>query len=116
LFSSGEYIPLPVTGTAADHVIPFARRFGDDLIVVVLPRLVYRLLGSNKAAENTTGASPRFDWQDTRISLPAEFPTGWRNELSGESVDFDANSGEASIELNRLLNIFPVAVLRARTS
>jgi len=82
----------------------------------VLPRLVHRLLASNKPAGNTNGASPRFDWQDTRINLPAEFPTGWRNELSGESVDFDANSGDASVELNRLLNIFPVAVLKARTS
>jgi (1->4)-alpha-D-glucan 1-alpha-D-glucosylmutase len=114
LFSSGEYIPLPVTGAAADHVVAFARRFGEEAVVVVLPRLVYRLLGNQNAAESTKGASPRLAWEDTSVSLPTEFPTGWRNELSGELVDIDANSSEASIELNRLLNVFPVAVLKAR--
>ena len=83
LFESREYVPLRAAGAKARHVVAFAR---DDLLVVV-PRLLAGLGG---------------DWVDTTIELPA-----------GEWVDMLTGTHHPSgvIEVSRLLNGFPVAVL-----
>src|SRR6185436_8184954 len=39
LLSVGEYLPLAVTGTFAEHVVAFARQYEGQTAIVVVPRL-----------------------------------------------------------------------------
>ncbi len=38
LFAEGDYVPLDVSGNAADHLVAFARVLGDTAAVVIAPR------------------------------------------------------------------------------
>jgi (1->4)-alpha-D-glucan 1-alpha-D-glucosylmutase len=70
LFREGEYIPLRVTGTKANHVIAFARHLHDEWCIVAVPRLCASLK----------------DWQDTQIELPPDVPSRWTNVLTNEDM------------------------------
>jgi (1->4)-alpha-D-glucan 1-alpha-D-glucosylmutase len=45
LFGRGDYLPLEATGPHRDHVCAFARRTADEVVLVVVRRLVVRLIG-----------------------------------------------------------------------
>jgi (1->4)-alpha-D-glucan 1-alpha-D-glucosylmutase len=60
LFQRGEYLPLTVGGAFAESCISFARQLGDQLIVIIAPRLSSRL-GFPPIAES---------WQDTTLEIP----------------------------------------------
>src|SRR5260370_17994311 len=45
LFRKGEYIPLRVTGEKAKHVLAFARKAADKVLITAVPRLCAELLG-----------------------------------------------------------------------
>jgi (1->4)-alpha-D-glucan 1-alpha-D-glucosylmutase len=91
VFSAGEYLPLEATGDRADHVVAYARRAGDDTVVVAVPRLVGQL-----------GENP--DWGNTAIPLPRG--TGWRNRLTGAEVE-----GGDAVSVATLFADLPVALL-----
>ena len=60
LFERGEYLPLHVSGTFAECCISFVRRFNENWIAVITPRLSSRV-----------GFPPIGDaWQETAIQLP----------------------------------------------
>src|SRR6184192_1462776 len=60
LFQSGDYLPLKTNGTCAECCISFARRLGDQWIVVIAPRLSSRI-GFPPIAER---------WKDTMLEFP----------------------------------------------
>ena len=91
VFSDGEYLPLEATGDRADHVVAYARRSGDDTVLVAVPRLVGQL-----------GASP--DWRNTAIPLPRG--SRWRNRLTGAEVE-----GGDAVMVATLFADLPVALL-----
>ncbi|CAO3451216.1 malto-oligosyltrehalose synthase [Azospirillum largimobile] len=91
VFSAGEYLPLEATGDRADHVVAYARRAGDDTVVVAVPRLAGQL-----------GESP--DWGNTAIPLPRG--TRWRNRLTGAEVE-----GGDAVSVATLFADLPVALL-----
>jgi (1->4)-alpha-D-glucan 1-alpha-D-glucosylmutase len=78
LFLQGEYIPLRVTGTRANHVIAFARRLDDKWCIVAVPRL--------NASLTRAGSPPLGEkiWHDTQIELPSDAPLRWENALTAE--------------------------------
>lgn len=82
--AEAEYTPLLAKGTAADHVLAFAR--GKNVIAVT-QRFPHTLAGT---------------WGDTLIGLPAGT---WTDRLSGVVHD------GGSIQLSNLLAQFPVALL-----
>lgn len=45
VFQCGSYLPLQVTGEKREHVCAFARKVGDEEVVVVAPRLLVKLTG-----------------------------------------------------------------------
>src|SRR5690606_33480957 len=45
LLTSGAYTPLPVHGAADRHLIAFCRSDGEDIVLVLVPRLTLELLG-----------------------------------------------------------------------
>jgi (1->4)-alpha-D-glucan 1-alpha-D-glucosylmutase len=60
LFQRSEYLPLNASGVFAECCIGFLRRFGDNWIVVIAPRLSSRI-----------GFPPIGElWKDTAIKLP----------------------------------------------
>jgi (1->4)-alpha-D-glucan 1-alpha-D-glucosylmutase len=72
LFQQGEYIPLHVSGTRADHVVAFARRLHDKWCIVAVLRL-YASLGEA-------------GWGDTQIETPQGGPARWHHVLTGDAV------------------------------
>ncbi|MBK1837076.1 malto-oligosyltrehalose synthase [Azospirillum sp. YIM B02556] len=93
-FSAGEYLPLEATGDRADHVVAYARRSGDDAVVVAVPRLVGQM-----------GETP--DWGNTAIPLPRG--TRWRNRLTGAEVE-----GGDAVMVSTLFADLPVALLSSK--
>jgi (1->4)-alpha-D-glucan 1-alpha-D-glucosylmutase len=68
LFGGGEYIPLQASGDLAEHVLAFARRHGDEWLILVATRLPLRLIGGGTARPLVDPAR----WEDTCITTPEE--------------------------------------------
>ncbi len=100
LFQAGEYVPLEISGPAAEHVCAFARRHEGAAVMVVAPRLVLGLQSVGR---------PLWEphvWRDTVIHLPFA-SRQWHDVFTGQSVTF---SDQAS-PLTAVLGSFPVALL-----
>ncbi len=67
LFREGNYIPLKVSGERATHLLAYARKRGDEVAIVAVPRLYVRLLSEKHRFPHGTDV-----WGDTRIELPKE--------------------------------------------
>lgn len=98
LLRDGDYLALTVTGARAEHLCAFARRLGETMIIVVVPRLFARLLPDITATMIETET-----WGDTLVQLPNGAPTRWRNRLTGKRCD--------SLTVDAILGDFPWAVL-----
>jgi (1->4)-alpha-D-glucan 1-alpha-D-glucosylmutase len=103
LFEVGDYLQLDVKGLHAQHLCAFARQYGHQSSITVVPRLVYRLTGDRLPLGRTV-------WDDTRIEVP---PGNWRNWLSGESLGAEFIAGSWSLSAGEVLQHFPVALLLA---
>jgi (1->4)-alpha-D-glucan 1-alpha-D-glucosylmutase len=111
LFRDGEYVPLAVTGTRAEHVCAFARILGEDCVVAIVPRLTCRLLEGQTILP--VGAAV---WGDTRIDLsPLKSQRAWNDVLTGNSVELAADSGP-SLPLAAALDPLPLALLASRNA
>ncbi|NWK47138.1 malto-oligosyltrehalose synthase [Ralstonia pickettii] len=66
VFESGDYQPLAVTGSGAQHVLAFARTHGAHAIVVIVPLHASAMLGHTATPTFADGA-----WRDTTVSLPS---------------------------------------------
>ena len=66
LFGRGDYLPLPVEGACAAHLVAFARTEGDAVAVALAPRVVLGVRADG-------GAPAGGVWADTVVRLPA----GW---------------------------------------
>ncbi|HEY0355343.1 MAG TPA: 4-alpha-glucanotransferase, partial [Flavisolibacter sp.] len=95
LFSSGEYQPLKVEGAYKDHIIAFARKYRQNIIVVVLP-LHTAIICKEQGVDVLD-----IDWKDTMIFMPGDSLTQWDN-LTGEGLNLKASKVEAG-EVFRLL-------------
>jgi (1->4)-alpha-D-glucan 1-alpha-D-glucosylmutase len=86
VFQHGEYLPLKVTGQHEKHLLAFARRYQDQTVIVVVPRLCTRLL------KDVPGLPLGVEiWEDTKIELTSggqEFRNLFTNDLV--SSDHDA--------------------------
>jgi len=91
LFAEGSYEPLAVSGAKAGHLIAFARRWKDQLLIVAAPRLTMSF------------AAP---WGNTRIALPNVEAVRARDLLRPRTVQL-----EGGIDVATLLDTFPLATL-----
>jgi (1->4)-alpha-D-glucan 1-alpha-D-glucosylmutase len=95
VFANGDYQPIDVDGPHRDHVVAFARRKGDDAVIVAVIR--------HFAAFTEGGRSwPRAEAFDATL------------DLSGYAID--GIKGDASPPLSSLLRQMPAAVLKARVA
>jgi (1->4)-alpha-D-glucan 1-alpha-D-glucosylmutase len=88
LGAQAAYTPLVAEGSKSDHIIAYLR--GDSVIAVV-PRLTVKLDGA---------------WRRTRLPLPEG---RWKNRLAGAIIE------GGSVEVDKLLRDFPVALLTQET-
>jgi (1->4)-alpha-D-glucan 1-alpha-D-glucosylmutase len=107
LFSAGEYLPLEAEGAMADHLFAFARRAGDAVAVVAVPRLLASL--TLDIAQLPLGGAV---WQDTRLLLPRVDPNlRWHNVLTGERLVPMEQSDQHSLAAGDVFAHCPVALL-----
>ncbi len=118
LFLKGNYIPLDVTGSGADHIIAFARQWEDQAAITVAPRLLYTLytLGTRGARKNSLPCGKRL-WKDTAIVLPEGLHgLAFRNALTREDMPVRGAGKEqhsCKIEISDILKDLPVGFLSA---
>jgi len=109
LFEEGGYLPLAVSGPAAEHLLAFVRHSAQGGLIVVVPRLCSELLRD--------GREPFVDstrWTGTFIHLPAHITaTEFHHELNGRQQETE----RGTLSVATALRITPVCVLRyARSS
>jgi (1->4)-alpha-D-glucan 1-alpha-D-glucosylmutase len=102
VFNQGDYLPLEVKGELKDHIIAFARKFGDRTIVAIAPRF---LTGLIKPGEYPLGEKI---WANTHLQLPANAPSSWKNVISEQPIQTNG-----VLQIGEALKHFPVALLIA---
>ncbi len=81
LLRDGDYTALPVHGPAAAHVIAFARRLGNQTLVVLAPRLMARLMDQQPVLP--VGPGP---WADTWVETDLPDAIGLTDVLTGSRI------------------------------
>ncbi|MGA8539739.1 MAG: malto-oligosyltrehalose synthase [Terriglobales bacterium] len=111
LFQAGEYIPLEASGTKANHVVAFMRKYEATRILVIVPRLVASLLNNNDNEFDLSPIGPEI-WGDTHVLIPASDCSGnYRNAFTGEALEVrDGSGGDSKIDLAQLLGKFPLGL------
>jgi (1->4)-alpha-D-glucan 1-alpha-D-glucosylmutase len=108
IFFEGSYLPLEGEGEKKVHLCAFARTFGEDSLVVGVPRLVVGLLGGRE--DPPLGEAV---WKDTRVRVPEEWVgRKYRNQFTGEELEVRSGGGSAGFSLGDLFGNFPVALLK----
>ncbi len=102
LFENGEYLPLEISGEAADNFIAYARKNEQEWCIVVVPVLVSALF---KSEGNLIPDATML--KNTFVSLPNEAPSKLVNIFSKEKINV-----QGKIELKDLFLQFPVALLK----
>jgi (1->4)-alpha-D-glucan 1-alpha-D-glucosylmutase len=101
LFREGDYQPLEVHGTLAEHVLAFARVHGRRTALTVVPRLLAR----RGLMDPPLGAPYWGD--DTRLVVPSALGRGFADALTGARLDTE----DAALPLGRVFSHLPVALL-----
>jgi (1->4)-alpha-D-glucan 1-alpha-D-glucosylmutase len=107
LFLKGGYDPLEGEGERKDHLCAFLRSWGDEAILVGVPRLV---AGLTQGMEK----SPLGEkvWKDTWLRLPEEREgQSYRNLFTGRTLAAEEKDGRAALPLSRVFADFPLALL-----
>ncbi|MFN6477344.1 malto-oligosyltrehalose synthase [Nostoc sp. DedQUE07] len=100
LFQDGDYLPLEVQGTYANHIIAFARREGNQTAIAIAPRFLTSLI---QPGDNPLGESV---WQDTHLQLPPGTSPTWKNVLTQQPLQTTE-----TLSIATALTHFPVALL-----
>jgi len=98
LFAQGSYEPVEPRGPASDRLIAFIRRYGEESLLVVLPRLA-----AHAAVGDGALSLDALQWGDSVLGPGAEAFIGARHLFTGRTVE-DLRPGS-------LLGSFPVCVL-----
>jgi (1->4)-alpha-D-glucan 1-alpha-D-glucosylmutase len=107
LFARGAYLPLEASGAKRDHVCAFARYAEEQVVLVVVPRLIVRLVGGAEQAPLGHGV-----WGQTRLLLPPELSArSYLNVLTGEVHSPGDYEDTAAPLIGAVLGQLPVALL-----
>jgi len=103
----GEYVPMQTAGGRADSVFAFARRDGSEYAVTCVPRLLASVIPDPDAPP--LGAA----WLDTRVILPADAPTSFRDAFTGATIEAGREGPATALAAATLFEQLPVALLVA---
>jgi len=107
LFSRGDYQPLAVEGRCRSHVCAFMRRWGGQTVVVLAPRLFFRLTGGDQSL-NPLGEV----WGDTALVLPDNLPPAtFVCQFAGEQLQPETTGARQRLPVGRMLRVLPVSLL-----
>ena len=112
LFEAGSYEAANVEGARSEHLFGFVRRRGDEMAVVVVPRLLATLLPEPDVAPLGERV-----WGDARIMLSSsngthpQLPSCFRNILGGNRVTVHEEHGQAFLRAAEVFERFPAALL-----
>jgi (1->4)-alpha-D-glucan 1-alpha-D-glucosylmutase len=108
LFAGGAYLPLEATGVKRDHVCAFARCDGDEVVLIIVPRLVVGLAGGSELPPMGSTV-----WGQTRLLLPPPLAGQcYQNVFTGEGLPPGSYEGTPGPLLGTVLGRFPVALLQ----
>ncbi len=112
LFREGGYIPLKVSGERAMHLLAYARKRGEDVAIVAVPRLHVRLLSEKHRFPHGEEV-----WGDTRIELPKKIAgTSFLNAMNRKTLDVQASGEGRVLMAATVFSNFPVALLTSDLS
>ncbi|MEC4984538.1 MAG: malto-oligosyltrehalose synthase [Oscillatoria sp. PMC 1068.18] len=100
VFEQGDYIPLEVTGNYQNHLVAFARRYGETEIIAIVPRFLTQIVEPGK---DPLGKEI---WGDTTVHIPHGAQLKWRNAFTEETLP-----GSDTFLVGEILQYFPVALL-----
>jgi (1->4)-alpha-D-glucan 1-alpha-D-glucosylmutase len=107
LFRDGGYEAFTSDGARREHLFGFSRAHASERVLVIVPRLVGTLLPDAEVPPLGERV-----WGDTRLLLPPDAPTTYRNVLSGQCIA--ARSDERPyLPAAEIFGYFPVAFLEA---
>jgi (1->4)-alpha-D-glucan 1-alpha-D-glucosylmutase len=107
LFDRGAYQPLTAIGSKAEHVCSFVRVHGNDIAIIVAPRLFLGLTKSE--CRLPLGAAI---WGDTHLLIPGNYAyREFRNVLTNEKVSATMAGSDGVLSLSQILAQFPIALL-----
>ncbi|RJR19721.1 MAG: malto-oligosyltrehalose synthase [Nitrospiraceae bacterium] len=106
LFEEGEYMLLEAEGTFKDNICCFARRYGQQTVIVAAPRFFTRL-----APAETLPLAGGI-WQDTNIVLPFKAKDNkYRNIFTGTTVTAVDRDENQVLPIQEIIRDFPVVLL-----
>jgi (1->4)-alpha-D-glucan 1-alpha-D-glucosylmutase len=105
LCAAGDYLALKAVGEMGDRVCAFARRYHQDWLLAVAPRLIGKMV--------FRGAAPLGEemWRATALNLPADAPGRWLNVITGERLEASLEAPANLLLLRDMFKNFPVALL-----
>ncbi|MDH4185899.1 MAG: malto-oligosyltrehalose synthase [Nitrospira sp.] len=107
LFQAGVYIPLTAQGVHSEHLFAFARSFGEESIVTVVPRLLTRVIPD--VSVPPIGAEV---WGDLWLTMPScPVGTSFRNIFTGAVLSTVTRAGRQTLPVGEILLHSPVAWL-----
>jgi (1->4)-alpha-D-glucan 1-alpha-D-glucosylmutase len=108
LFERGNYQPLSVIGSKEEHVCAFSRNLEGKSIIILAPRLFYRLTEGKLEDPVDTPY-----WKDNFIVVSGmSEDSRYRNVFTGEIIESLAGEDMATrLPLDKVLAYFPVALL-----
>jgi (1->4)-alpha-D-glucan 1-alpha-D-glucosylmutase len=109
LFSCGSYLPLSIKGPKESHAVAFARRWNDQIALIIVPRLV---AGLTRGAQQAPLG--RAVWQDTIVELPDHLcAPRYRNVFTDEMLSDEEFPRRQGLPLANALSHFSLALLEA---
>jgi (1->4)-alpha-D-glucan 1-alpha-D-glucosylmutase len=107
LFQEGAYVPLVGSGDLNEHLCALARRRGEEVVLVAVPRFLARL---EKNPDDMPIGEPV--WGNSCVLIPGEIPgKTFRNIFTGETLQRVEKNGEGALPLREVFSNFPVAML-----
>ncbi|HVM93053.1 MAG TPA: malto-oligosyltrehalose synthase [Terriglobales bacterium] len=106
LFQDGDYTPLTVRGSKANHICAFAREHEGRTAIVAVPRLCASLLGD--AFESPCGQAL---WEGTELEVPRLAAPCVHHAFTGECIAVRNDGLERRLALGEILRDFPVGLL-----
>jgi (1->4)-alpha-D-glucan 1-alpha-D-glucosylmutase len=101
LFTEGDYVPLEVRGKRKSHVIAFARRYGEDVILALAGRFFSRL------PEPPIGSA----WRGTHLPMSGEWGSRYRDVLTDRIIEIERRESGGKLDLSTAFARLPVALL-----
>jgi (1->4)-alpha-D-glucan 1-alpha-D-glucosylmutase len=98
LFSHGAYLPLDVTGPAADRIFAFARIHGNKNAIIIVPRFTVSRMHDG--------------WTGTSVVIPQSIqPGSFRNIFSSRAINVKRPDRTATINLSEVFAPFPLSLI-----